>query len=118
MVDELLSETVRALARRGRAEEAMPYLEELRRVARGRPNAEGFLWWAEGVVGGDPTKLRAAAERFADLTRPIDEGRVLLDLADHGADAGPNRARARELFFGLRRRGLPATDRGRRRRSP
>jgi hypothetical protein len=98
MVDELLSETVRALIRRGRAEEATPHLENLRRVTPGRPNAEGFLWWAEGVADGDPAKLRGAAERFAELTRPIDEGRVLLDLADLGVDPAVNRARARELF--------------------
>lgn len=98
MIDELLSETVRALVRRGRGPEAAPHLENLRRVAPDRPNAEGFLWWAEGVAGKDPAKLRAAAERFAELTRPIDEGRVFLDLADSGVDPKPNRARARELF--------------------
>ncbi|MGH2635263.1 MAG: AAA family ATPase [Actinomycetota bacterium] len=98
MVDELLSETVRGLDRRGRAEEAAPHLESLRRVALGRPNAEGFLWWAEGVLEGDAAKLRAAAERFAELTRPIDEARALLDLADLGVDPDANRARARELF--------------------
>ncbi len=98
MVDELLCETVRALVRRDRAEEAKPHLESLRQVAPGRPNAEGFLWWAEGVAESDPEKLRAAANRFAELTRTIDEGRVLLDLADAGVDPTSNRARARELF--------------------
>ncbi|MGZ8599966.1 MAG: AAA family ATPase [Actinomycetota bacterium] len=98
MVDELLSEAVRALVRRSRGSEARPHLEDLRRVARDRPNAEAFLWWAEGVADADPAKLRDAAERFAELTRPIDEGRVLLDLADAGVDAAANRARARELF--------------------
>ncbi len=98
MVDELLSETVRALVRRGRSAEAAPLLEALRRVAPGRPNAEGFLWWAEGVAERDPAKLRAAVNRYSELTRPIDEGRCLLDLADLGDDPDPNRARARELF--------------------
>ncbi len=98
MVDELLSETVRALVRRGRRPDAEPHLDALRRVAPGRPNAEGFLWWAEGVAQRDPAKLRAAAERFAELTRTIDEGRVLLDLAVVGDDPEANRARARELF--------------------
>jgi class 3 adenylate cyclase/tetratricopeptide (TPR) repeat protein len=98
MVDELLSETVRSLVRRGRGAEAAPHLESLRRVARGRPNAEASLWWAEGVAEGDPAKLQAAADRFAELTRPVDEGRCLLDLADVGADPVSNRARARELF--------------------
>jgi hypothetical protein len=98
MADELLSETARALARRGRDEEAAPLLERLRPVARERPNAEAFLWWAEGVLEREPAKLHAAAERFAELTRPIDEGRVLLDLADLGEDPEANRARARELF--------------------
>jgi hypothetical protein len=98
MVDELLSETVRALVRRDRGAEVPPHLENLRRVARDRPNAEAFLWWAEGVAEADPAKLRAAAERFAELTRPIDEGRVLLDLAELGVDAEANRARARGLF--------------------
>ena len=100
MVDELLSETVRALVRRGRGAEAAPHLEALRRVAPGRPNAEASLWWAEGVAGRDPAKLRAAADRFVELTRPIDEGRCLLDLADLGEDPEANRARARELFAG------------------
>jgi class 3 adenylate cyclase/tetratricopeptide (TPR) repeat protein len=98
MVDELLSETVRALVRRDRGPEAAPCLENLRRVAADRPNAEGFLWWAEGVAERDAAKLRAAAERFAELTRPIDEGRVLLDLAELGVDPEANRARARERF--------------------
>jgi tetratricopeptide (TPR) repeat protein len=98
MVDELLSETVLALVRRDRGSEAEPYLEQLRGVAHGRPNAEGFLWWAEGVAAGDPTKLRAAAERFAELARPIDQGRCLLDLADAGVDPESIRARARKLF--------------------
>jgi tetratricopeptide (TPR) repeat protein len=98
MVDELLSEIVRALVRRDRGAEVEPHLENLRRVARDRPNAEAFLWWAEGVAEGDPAKLRAAAERFAELTRPIDEGRCLLDLADLGVDPEANRGRARELF--------------------
>jgi class 3 adenylate cyclase/tetratricopeptide (TPR) repeat protein len=98
MVDELLSETVRALSRRSRGAEAGPYLEQLRRVSTGRPNAEAFLWWAEGVALGDRSKARAAADRFAALTRPIDEGRSLLDLADLGVDPESNRARARDLF--------------------
>ncbi len=98
MVDELLCETVRALIRRDRAEEAKPHLESLRQVAPGRPNAEGFLWWAEGIAESDPGKLRAVANRFAELTRVIDEGRVLLDLADAGVEPEANRARARELF--------------------
>ncbi len=98
MADELLSETVRALARQRRASESGPIIEQLRRVARDRPNAEASLWWAEGVVERDPAKLRAAANRFAELTRPIDEGRVLLDLADAGVEPESNRARARELF--------------------
>ncbi len=98
MVDELLCETVRALVRRGRLAEAAPHLEQLREVTPGRPNAEAFLWWAEGVVERDPAKLRAAADRFAELTRPIDEGRVLLDLAELGEDPEANRTRARELF--------------------
>jgi tetratricopeptide (TPR) repeat protein len=100
MVDELLSETVRALVRRDRPSQAQPHLDTLRRVSRDRPNAEAFLWWAEGVAEGDPEKLRAAAERFAELTRPIDHGRVLLELADLGLDPDANRARARELFAG------------------
>jgi hypothetical protein len=100
MVDELLSETVRALVRRGRGAEAAPHLKELRRVAPGRPNAEASLWWAEGVAGLDPGKLRAAVDRFSELTRPIDEGRCLLDLSDLGVDLDANRARARELFAG------------------
>jgi hypothetical protein len=37
-------------------------------------------------------------ERFAELTRPIDEGRVLLDLAELGVDPQANRAQARERF--------------------
>lgn len=98
MVDELLSETVRALVRRDRASEAEPHLDTLRRVSRDRPNAEAFLWWAEGVAEEDPAKLRAAVERFAELTRPIDEARVLLDLAHLGVDPDASRARARELF--------------------
>jgi tetratricopeptide (TPR) repeat protein len=98
MVDELFSEHVRALVRGGFADEAGPHLETLRRVAVDRPNAEGFLWWAEGVAHADPAKLRAAADRFAELTRPIDEGRVRLDLADAGVDPDVNRAKARELF--------------------
>ncbi len=98
MADELLSETIRGLVRRGRGSEVASHLENLQRIARDRPNAEGFLWWAEGVAQDDPTKLAAAAERFAELTRSIDEGRVLLDLADLGADTTANRIRARELF--------------------
>jgi class 3 adenylate cyclase/tetratricopeptide (TPR) repeat protein len=98
MADELLSETVRALVRRGRETEAGPILEQLRRVAVGRPNAEAFQWWAEGVAEGDPARLRAAADRFAELTRSIDEGRVRLDLADAGVEPEANLANARELF--------------------
>jgi tetratricopeptide (TPR) repeat protein len=98
MVDELLSEHVRALVRGGLADEAGPHLETLRRVAADRPNAEGFLWWAEGVAHADPAKLRAAADRFAELGRRIDEGRVLVDLADAGVDREANLARARALF--------------------
>jgi class 3 adenylate cyclase/tetratricopeptide (TPR) repeat protein len=98
MADELVSETVRALVRRGRDAEAAPHLELLREVAPDRPNANAALWWAEGVLDRDPAKLRAAVDRFAELTRPIDEGRVLLDLADLGEDPEANRARARELF--------------------
>jgi class 3 adenylate cyclase/tetratricopeptide (TPR) repeat protein len=70
MVDELLSETVRALVRLGRSSEAAGYLERLRRVAPDRPNAEASLWWAEGVAQGDRRKIRTAADRFAALTRP------------------------------------------------
>ncbi|HSD49358.1 MAG TPA: adenylate/guanylate cyclase domain-containing protein [Actinomycetota bacterium] len=98
MVDELLSEAARALVRRGRDAEAKPMLERLREVAPGRPNAEASQWWAEGVLERDAAKLRAAANRFAELTRPIDEGRVLLDLADAGVEPEANRAKARELF--------------------
>jgi class 3 adenylate cyclase/tetratricopeptide (TPR) repeat protein len=98
MVDELLSETARALVRRGRDAEAKLMLERLCEVAPGRPNAEASQWWAEGVLERDAAKLRAAANRFAELTRPIDEGRVLLDLADAGVEPEANRAKARGLF--------------------
>jgi class 3 adenylate cyclase/tetratricopeptide (TPR) repeat protein len=102
MADELLAETVRALVRRGRASEATSHLEVLRAVAPGRPNAEAFLWWAEGVLsaGRDERagRLGAAAERFRSLGRPIDEARCLLDLADAVAEPGPHLERARELL--------------------
>jgi class 3 adenylate cyclase/tetratricopeptide (TPR) repeat protein len=98
MVDELYSEIVRAYVRRGRVAEAAGHLEHLREISPGRPNAEAFLWWAEGLAEADLAKLRAAAERFAELTRPIDEGRCLLDLAAAGVNPEANHARARELF--------------------
>lgn len=102
MADELLSETIRTLVRMDRRDEISRYLEELRIVAEGRPNAEGFLWWAEGIVATDPAereaKLTAAVERFRWLTRRIDEARCLLDLAEAGIDATGNVERARALF--------------------
>jgi hypothetical protein len=104
MADELLSETVRALVRRGQSPEGMPHLEVLRAVARDRPNAEASRWWAEGVISDDPNereeKLRAAAERFRSLGRPIDEARCLLDLADVVAEPESQLERARELLVG------------------
>jgi tetratricopeptide (TPR) repeat protein len=68
MVDELLSETVRALVRAGRREDAATYLDQLGTVARGRPNTEAFRWWAEGTAASDQADgellLRRAVERF------------------------------------------------------
>jgi class 3 adenylate cyclase/tetratricopeptide (TPR) repeat protein len=98
MVDELYSELARTLVGAGRRADADPYLDALRTVAPGRPNAEAFLWWAEGVAGADAAKIRDAADRFGSLTRPIDEGRCFLDLADLGEDPEVNVERARALF--------------------
>jgi class 3 adenylate cyclase/tetratricopeptide (TPR) repeat protein len=102
MADELLSETIRTLVRMGRRDEVAAYLEQLRMVARDRPNAEGQQWWAEGIVATDPAegeaKLAAAIERFHRLTRRLDEARCLLDLAQAGVDTGANIERARTLF--------------------
>ncbi len=106
MADELLSETVRALVRRAREDEARGWLEKLRVVAPGRPNAEAFLWWAEAAVEAGPTEAQRllidAAARYRELGRPLDEGRCLVDLAEvrsrTGEDPAPDLKRARELF--------------------
>lgn len=106
MADELLSETVRALIRAGRRAEAAPYLEQLRTVARGRPNSEAFQWWAEGMSAAAPTEgaelLHAAIDRFDELGRPIDQARCLMDLAElerrFGNDPQTSAGRARDLL--------------------
>jgi class 3 adenylate cyclase/tetratricopeptide (TPR) repeat protein len=106
MVDELLSHNVRLLVQAGRRAEAAPYLEQLRTVAKGRPNSEAFQWWAEGVFADSPTEgallLQRAIERFGELGRPIDEARGLLDLARvelrAGTDPDATLGRARHLL--------------------
>jgi hypothetical protein len=100
MADELYSELVRTLVSVGRSADAAPYLEALRTVARGRPNSEAFLWWAEGVAELDVAKLGAAAERFRSLGRSVDQGRVLLDAAEIAPDHTGQVEIARELFAG------------------
>jgi tetratricopeptide (TPR) repeat protein len=106
MADELLFYLIRALVLAGQSDEATEPLQHLRRVAKGRPNSEAFLAWAEGLVTDDPAegakRLRSAIETFRRLTRPIDEARCLMDLAGllraSGGDGRAEDDRAGELL--------------------
>jgi class 3 adenylate cyclase/tetratricopeptide (TPR) repeat protein len=104
--DELLAHLVRALVLVGRPSETDVPLGHLRTVAKGRPNSEAFLAWAEGLVTPDPAegaeRLRSAVDKFHRLGRRIDEARCLKDLAGlvraSGADGSAEEARAGELL--------------------
>ena len=106
MADELLAHLVRALVLVGRPSETDVPLGHLRTVAKGRPNSEAFLAWAEGLVTPDPAegaeRLRSAVDKFHRLGRRIDEARCLKDLAGlvraSGADGSAEEARAGELL--------------------
>ncbi|MBI2238646.1 MAG: hypothetical protein HYU54_09000 [Actinobacteria bacterium] len=102
----LLAETVRGLVETGRASEAGPYLARLREVAAGRPHAEAFAAWTEGLIADDPTpgaeQLREAAARLEPLGRRIAYARCLLDLGRVERrvkrDPRPTLERARDIL--------------------
>jgi class 3 adenylate cyclase/tetratricopeptide (TPR) repeat protein len=106
MADELLFHLVRALVLTGRREETGDPLESLRTVAKGRPNSEAFLSWAEGLLAEDPgdgaLQLRASVETFRRLGRRIDEARCLMDLAEllgaSGRDGSGEAEEARRIL--------------------
>jgi tetratricopeptide (TPR) repeat protein len=85
-VEVAVFEAVRLLSREGRRAEAEPYADRLREVANGRPHAEAFSWWADGILADaarDAAVLfEKAAARFESLGRRIDLARCLLDLAE------------------------------------
>ncbi len=101
--EELLFHLIRALVKAGNVEQSAEPLEKLRRVAPGRPNAEAFLAWAQGLPDEDPARLRAAISAFSRLGRVVDEARCLVDLAEvlRSSGNGDGRVeddRARELL--------------------
>ena len=85
-------------------------------MAKGRPNSEAFLAWAEGMLAPDPLagaeRLTAAIETFRRLGRPIDEARCLMDrarlLTATGADGTGDEERARTIFTVTQTQKLPS----------
>jgi hypothetical protein len=97
----------------GRVDAAPQPLQDLRTIARGRPNSEAFLSWADGTVVADPVtrieRLQKAIEEFERIGRVIDEARCRMALADalesSGHDPVAERTQAGKL---LNARGIHA----------
>lgn len=90
--ETLLAELVWTLVKAGRREEALIYRDLLRKVAAGRPPAEAFANWADGLLAEGPAVqvevLGEAARRFENLGRPVGRARCLIDLAEAESRAG------------------------------
>ncbi len=104
--EELTLETIRALVRAGRVDEARNLSDRLREFSREWPGAEPFALWADGLVAEDPAgsaeAIAAAAGRFESLGWRPDQARCLIDLADAerklGKDPRPTLERAVEIL--------------------
>ena len=77
-----LIECVRTLARAGRLDEAAPFRARLAWLATASVPALAFLAWADGLLESDARLLRVSIDRFGALGRPVELGRVLLDLGE------------------------------------
>jgi class 3 adenylate cyclase/tetratricopeptide (TPR) repeat protein len=81
-----LIECVRTLARAGRHDEAAPFRARLAWLATASVPALAFLAWADGLLDSDARLLQVSIDRFGALGRPVEQGRVLLDLGELTGD--------------------------------